>query len=79
MKVTIEFCPIENKFELEAAIKTADMYNTLKNILVFLKKDISFYEEKGDFTEGENALKSLQHKILGEIADNGLDNLIFNY
>ena len=78
MKVTIEFCPLEDKFELEAAMKATDMWLVLKNTIEFLRKDISFYEDK-DFGEGENALKSLQHKLLGELTDNGLDNLIFNY
>jgi len=78
MKVTMEFCPVEDKMELEAAMKATDMWLVLKNVLKIVEKDRNFYEEhnKG---EGENALKSIHHQIYSEITNNGLDNLIFNY
>lgn len=78
MKVTIEFDPVENKFELEAAMKATDMWLVLKNVLKIVEKDRNFYEEH-DMDQGENALKSIHHQIYSEIENNGLDNLIFNY
>lgn len=78
MKVLIEFDPIEDKFALEAAMKATDMWLVLKHIVEHVRKDVEFYEERG-LTEGESALKSIQHKLNLELTDNGLDNLIFNY
>lgn len=78
MKAILEFCPVENKFELEAAIKATDMWLVLKNALEVLKTDLRAFEDRG-MEEDVKALKRFQNNLLEEISNQGLDNLIYNY
>ena len=78
MKTILEFHPVEDKFELEAAMKATDMWLVLKNTIETLKKELSQAED-WDNKQRESALKLIQNTLLEEITDNGLDNLIFNY
>lgn len=82
MKVTIEFDPVENKFELEAAMKATDMWLVLKGMLTSLNKGIEVLEDLDSdekFGGAIGALKNTKEELLREIENNGLDNLIFNY
>ena len=80
MKVTIEFCPVEDKFALEAAIKATDMWSALKNTMQHLSKTIEKMENSEEYSElAIKEIELLKETLSGELTDNGLDNLIFNY
>ena len=82
MKVTIEFCPVEDKFALEVAMKATDMWSVLKEVLTFLNKEVENLEalQETQYIKGRiDSCNTQKDFILKELTDNGLDNLIFNY
>ena len=82
MKVTIEFCPVEDKFALEAAMKATDMWLVLKEVITFLNKEVENLEalQETSYIKGRiDSCNTQKDFILKEVENNGLDNLIFNY
>lgn len=82
MKVTIEFCPVEDKFALEVAMKATDMWSVLKEVLTFLNKEVENLEalQETQYIKGRiDSCNTQKDFILKEVENNGLDNLIFNY
>ena len=80
MKVTIEFCPVENKFELEAAMKAGEMLNVIKNTRETLHRTIKKMQDSEEFSFAAiREVESIREALFADIEDNGLDNLIFNY
>ena len=82
MKATLEFDPIEDKFELEAVMKAIDMWLVLKEVLTFLNKEVENLEalQETSYIKGRiDSCNAQKDFILKELTDNGLGNLIFNY